>query len=147
LTRSLPPKVSAAGFDRALAGWRAILGEPQVVTSAAGLAAYLDPFAPGEREAFSASAALLPASVDEIRAVLRIANQFRIPLWTVSTGRNFAYGGAAPRLAGSVVLDLQRMNRIIEVNETLAYALVEPGVSYFDLYAHLSIRPRRVGAA
>ncbi|MBB4514277.1 FAD-binding oxidoreductase [Paraburkholderia fungorum] len=137
MTRSLPPKVSAAGFDRALAGWRAILGEPQVVTSAAGLAAYLDPFAPGEREAFSASAALLPASVDEIRAVLRIANQFRIPLWTVSTGRNFAYGGAAPRLAGSVVLDLQRMNRIIEVNEPLAYALVEPGVSYFDLYAHL----------
>ncbi|MFM0084958.1 FAD-binding oxidoreductase [Paraburkholderia sediminicola] len=137
MTRSLPPKVSAAGFDRALAGWRAILGELHVVTSAAGLAGYLDPFAPGEREAFSASAALLPASVDEIRAVLRIANQFRIPLWTVSTGRNFAYGGAAPRLAGSVVLDLQRMNRIIEVNETLAYALVEPGVSYFDLYAHL----------
>ena len=58
-------------------------------------------------------------------------------MWTVSTGRNFAYGGAAPRLPGSVVLDLQRMNRIIEVNETLAYALVEPGVSYFDLYAYL----------
>jgi 4-cresol dehydrogenase (hydroxylating) len=137
LTRSLPPKVSAMEFDRALAGWRAIVGDQQVVTSAAGLAAYLDPFAPGEREAFSASAALLPASVDEIRAILRIANQFRIPLWTVSTGRNFAYGGAAPRLTGSVVLDLRRMNRIIEVNETLAYALVEPGVSYFDLYAYL----------
>ncbi|MFM0648746.1 FAD-binding oxidoreductase [Paraburkholderia bryophila] len=137
MTRSLPPEVSAAQFDRALAGWRAIVGEPHVVTSAAGLAAYLDPFAPGETAAFSASAALLPASVDEIRAVLRIANEFRIPLWTVSTGRNFAYGGAAPRLSGSVVLDLQRMNRIIEVNETLAYALVEPGVSYFDLYAHL----------
>ena len=70
-----------------------------------------------------------PLSVDEIRAVLRVANQFRIPLWTVSTGRNFAYGGAAPRLAGSVVLDLHRMNRIIEVNETMAYAMVEPGVS------------------
>jgi 4-cresol dehydrogenase (hydroxylating) len=137
LPTTLPPNVSAAQFDRALAGWRASLGDDRVVTSPAGLAAYLDPFAPGERTAFSASAALLPASLDEIRAVLRIANQYRIPLWTVSTGRNFAYGGAAPRLAGSVVLDLQRMNRIIEVNETLAYALVEPGVSYFDLYAHL----------
>ncbi|PQV47628.1 FAD-binding oxidoreductase [Paraburkholderia sp. BL21I4N1] len=137
MTRSLPPEVSAAQFDRALAGWRASVGESHVVTSAAGLAAYLDPFAPGEPTAFSASAALLPASVDEIRAVLRIANEFRIPLWTVSTGRNFAYGGAAPRLSGSVVLDLQRMSRIIEVNETLAYALVEPGVSYFDLHAYL----------
>ncbi|MET3231834.1 UNVERIFIED_ORG: FAD/FMN-containing dehydrogenase [Burkholderia sp. 1263] len=106
MTRSLPPNVSAAQFDRALAGWRAIVGEAQVVSSAAGLAAYLDPFAPGEPAAFSASAAVLPASVDEIRAVLRIANEFRIPLWTVSTGRNFAYGGAAPRLPGSVVLDL-----------------------------------------
>ncbi|ASL42565.1 4-cresol dehydrogenase [hydroxylating] flavoprotein subunit [Burkholderia sp. AD24] len=137
MNRSLPPELSAAQFDRALAGWRAIVGEPHVVTSVAGLAAYLDPFAPGEPTAFSASAALLPANVDEIRAVLRIANEYRIPLWTVSTGRNFAYGGAAPRLSGSVVLDLQRLNRIVEVNETLAYALVEPGVSYFDLSAHL----------
>ena len=137
MPQTLPPNLSATQFDRALAGWRAIVGDAHVVSSAAGLAAYLDPFAPGEPGAFAASAALLPASVDEIRAVLRIANQYRIPLWTVSTGRNLAYGGAAPRLTGSVVLDLQRMNRILEVNETLAYALVEPGVSYFDLYAHL----------
>jgi (+)-pinoresinol hydroxylase len=29
------------------------------------------------------------------------------------------------------------MNRILEVNETNAYALVEPGVSYFDLYNYI----------
>ncbi len=29
------------------------------------------------------------------------------------------------------------MNRILEVNEKLGYALLEPGVSYFDLYEHL----------
>jgi len=90
LPSSVPPKLSAAQFDRALAAWRAIVGDAHVVTSSTGLAAYRDPFAPGERAAFSASAALLPASVDEIRAVLRVANQYRIPLWTVSTGRNFA---------------------------------------------------------
>lgn len=134
---TLPPNVSTADFDRALNAWRSIVGDAQVLTSATELRAYRDPFAPGERAAFAASAALLPASVDEIRALLRVANQYRIPLWTVSTGRNFAYGGAAPRLTGSVVLDLRRMNRIIDVNETLAYALVEPGVTYFDLYAHL----------
>jgi 4-cresol dehydrogenase (hydroxylating) len=134
LTRILPPNVSEAQFDRALATWSAIVGEEHVVSSGADLASYRDPFAPGQA-AFAASAALQPGSVEAIRAVLRVATQYRIPLWTVSTGRNFAYGGAAPRLTGSVVLDLQRMNRIIEVNETLAYALVEPGVSYFDLYA------------
>ena len=39
--------------------------------------------------------------------------------------------------SGSVVLDLKRMNRVLEVNERNAYALVEPGVSYFDLYNHI----------
>ena len=36
-----------------------------------------------------------------------------------------------------MVLDLKRMNRILEVSETNAYALVEPGVSYFDLYSYI----------
>ncbi|MGH8782255.1 FAD-binding protein [Paraburkholderia sp.] len=139
MNRVLPPGVSAATFDRALAQWTSDIGASNVLVSDAALQAYRDPFAPGARSAGSsaASAALLPTSVDEIRAVLRIAREQRIPLWTVSTGRNLAYGGAAPRLAGSVVLDLQRMNRIVEVDETLAFAIVEPGVSYFDLYLHL----------
>ncbi|HEY3596146.1 MAG TPA: FAD-binding oxidoreductase [Paraburkholderia sp.] len=136
-TRILPPDVSAAQFDRALAAWQSIVGSEHVV-SGVGLTPYLDPFAPGPvAAAFAASAAVLPASVEEIQAILRVANEYRIPLWTVSTGRNYAYGGAAPRLTGSVVLDLQRMNRILAVDETLAYALVEPGVSYFDLHNYL----------
>ncbi|MFL6687556.1 MAG: FAD-binding oxidoreductase, partial [Paraburkholderia graminis] len=72
MNRTLPPNLSAAQFDAALAAWRAIVGDQHVVNSATALSTYLDPFAPGEREAFAASAALLPASVDEIRAVLRI---------------------------------------------------------------------------
>jgi len=40
-------------------------------------------------------------------------------------------------LSGSVVLDLKRMNRIIEVSEKNASALVEPGVSYFDFYRYI----------
>jgi (+)-pinoresinol hydroxylase len=35
------------------------------------------------------------------------------------------------------VLDLKRMNRIIEVNDRSHYAIVEPGVSYFDLYRYI----------
>lgn len=37
-------------------------------------------------------------------------------------------------VSGSVVLDLHRINRIIEVNEKMAYAVVEPGVTFTDLY-------------
>jgi 4-cresol dehydrogenase (hydroxylating) len=42
-------------------------------------------------------------------------------------------------MPGTLVLDLKRMNRIIEVNERHAYAVVEPGVSYRDLYRHLQM--------
>lgn len=44
------------------------------------------------------------------------------------------YGGPAPRVTGSVALDLHRMNKIIEVNAEYAYAVVEPGVTFTDLY-------------
>jgi 4-cresol dehydrogenase (hydroxylating) flavoprotein subunit len=136
--RVLPPGMTEAHFDRALAAFEAVVGAPNVCRGGAALDPYLDPFVPAaDPRAFAPSAALLPANVDEIRALVRVANEARVPLWTVSTGRNFAYGGAAPRLPGSVVLDLQRMNRILAVDERLAWALVEPGVSYFDLYTHL----------
>jgi len=35
------------------------------------------------------------------------------------------------------MLDLQRMKKIIEVNEESAFAIVEPGVSFFDLYHYI----------
>lgn len=46
------------------------------------------------------------------------------------------YGGPAPRVVGSVAVDLHRMNKIIEVNEEFSYAVVEPGVTFTDLYEY-----------
>jgi hypothetical protein len=82
--------------------------------------------------------------VEQVQAVMRIANQYRIPIYPISTGRNLGYGGSAPNHSGSVVLDLKRMNRVLEVNEGNAFALVEPGVSYFDLYRHIEERGLKV---
>jgi 4-cresol dehydrogenase (hydroxylating) len=66
--------------------------------------------------------------------VVRIANRERIPLWTHSTGRNNGYGGPAPRVGGSVIVSLRNMDRVLEIDDDLAYAVVEPGVRWFDLY-------------
>jgi 4-cresol dehydrogenase (hydroxylating) len=137
----LPPNISEARFAQALRSLESIVGAGNVLTSGERLREYADPFTPQPMaKPFAASAVVLPASPDEIRGVLAVARAYRLPLWPVSTGRNFAYGGAAPRVSGSVVLDLKRMNRIIEVDEALAYALVEPGVTYFDLYSYLRQR-------
>ena len=77
----------------------------------------------------------MPETVEEIQAIVRIANELRIPLWTHSAGMNNGYGGPAPRVRGSVILSLRRMNRVLEINEECAYAVVEPGVRWFDLYS------------
>ena len=82
----------------------------------------------------------MPESVEEVQAVVKIADRRQIPLWTHSTGRNNGYGGPAPRVRGSLVVSLRNMNRVLEINEELGYAVVEPGVRWFDLYEAIAKR-------
>jgi 4-cresol dehydrogenase (hydroxylating) len=139
---AVPPGVTEKDFAAALDEFRAAVGAEWVFTSEEDVALYRDAYSIywGEPEERVASAAVAPSSVEEVQAVVRAANTRRIPLYPISTGRNLAYGGSAPLYSGSVVLDLKRMNRVLEVNERNAYALVEPGVSYFDLYNHIEER-------
>jgi (+)-pinoresinol hydroxylase len=143
---TVPPGVSPADFTAALQAFEAAVGKDWVFTSDDDVALYRDAYSQvwGESEERQASAAVAPSSVEEVQAVVRAANRYRIPIYPISTGRNLGYGGCAPALSGSVVLDLKRMNRILEVNERHAYALVEPGVSYFDLYRYISERGLKV---
>src|SRR5580692_17558 len=136
----LPPGIDAAAFADALQAFRKVVGD-QFVYTGEGLSAYADPYSiVVNDDAHAAGAAVAPASTEQVQEIVRAANRFGVPLWPVSCGKNFAYGGAAPRMAGTVVLDLKRMNRILEVNEGDGYALVEPGVSYFDLYDHIQAK-------
>ncbi|KAJ5724829.1 FAD-linked oxidase-like protein [Penicillium malachiteum] len=59
---------------------------------------------------------------------------------TVSRGKNLGYGGSAPVTKECVFLDLRRINTILEINEEYAYAIVEPGVSFFDLFNKIQKR-------
>jgi 4-cresol dehydrogenase (hydroxylating) len=142
----LPADVSAADFAAAISAFKAAVGAKWVFTSDEDVGLYRDAYSQvwDEPEERLASAAVAPSRVEEVQAVVRIANQYKIPIYPISTGRNLGYGGSAPALSGSVVLDLKRMNRIIEVNERHAYALVEPGVSYFDLYRYIQDRELKV---
>jgi len=126
--------MSAVGLDRALERFAAELGSEHVVADREGLLEYRDPFAFAGWEQRAPAAAVLPGSAEEVQAVVRIAAEHRVVLWTHSTGRNNGYGGAGPLLGGSVVVSLRRMNRVLELDGELGYALVEPGVRWFDLY-------------
>jgi len=134
-----PPGVTASDFSAALKRFEELVGKDWVFTSDDDLALYRDAYSPlwGEPQDSLPSAAVAPDALEQVQEIVRTANRFSIPLYTISTGRNLAYGGSAPVLSGSVVLDLKRMNRILEVSEKNAFALVEPGVSYFDLYRYI----------
>lgn len=141
-----PPGISPSNFGAALQDFAGVVGNEWVFSSEEDLELYRDAYSPlhGTDEDRKASAAVAPSSVEEVQAIVRIANQRGIPLYTISTGRNLGYGGSAPNYSGSVVVDLKRMNRIIEVSDTNYYAIVEPGVSYFDLYNYIQEKGLKV---
>ena len=82
-------------------------------------------------------AIVFPSTVEDVSTVLKLANEFLVPVWPVSKGRNWGYGSATPAIDKTIVVHLERMNRILEVNEDLAYAVIEPGVTYRQLKEHL----------
>ena len=134
-----PPGVTQGDLNRALDQLEEIVGRDWVFRSDEDVLLYRDAYSPlwDEEQERHASAAVAPVTVEEVQAVVRLANEFQLPLYPISTGRNLTYGGSAPTYTGSVVLDLKRMNRILDVNERDKTCLVEPGVSYFDMYRHL----------
>ena len=143
---ALPPDVDAKAFADAIKQFQGAVGVDWVFTSDDDVALYKDAYSPfwGEKEEILVSAAVAPNTAEEVSQVVRIANTFKIPIYPISTGKNLGYGGSAPNLSGSVVLDLKRMNRIIEVDDKRHFAIVEPGVAYFDLYRYIQERGLKV---
>lgn len=145
LEHVLPPGVSKSEFDRAIKELVQAIGKENVFTGEA-IRDYVDPYEVIEvKEGRKVpSAAATPPSIEALQGVLRVANKFGIPVWTFSRGKNLGYGGPSPRVPGSLALDLHRMDTIIEVNEKFAYAVVEPGVTFTDLYDYCAANQLKV---
>lgn len=134
---ALPKGVSENRFDAAIKKFQAALGADQVLTSAEHLTPYTKIMLAVETAQHTPSAVLTATSVEQVQAVVKICNEYRIPVWTISTGRNFGYGSAAPVERGQIVLDLKKMNKILHIDPELCTALVEPGVTYQQLYDYI----------
>jgi 4-cresol dehydrogenase (hydroxylating) len=134
----LPPGLTASRLKNALRSFEAIVGASYVFTDALDRQTYSDKFSVDE-SAHVPLGAVAPITVEEVRAIVRAAAEYRVPLWPISRGKNLGYGGSAPHLSGSVVLDLSRMKKI-EVDEANGTVLLEPGVGFYDLYDHLQAK-------
>ncbi|MCU0804450.1 MAG: FAD-binding oxidoreductase [Burkholderiales bacterium] len=131
LTRIPAAKALSA---QALAALRAVVGDAQVSVSPADLDLAGKATIP---DAKRPAAIVSPANAEEVAAILRACADHGLHVWPVSAGRNWGYGSATAVREGAVLLRLARMNRILEVDERLAYAVIEPGVTYRQLRAHL----------
>ena len=80
-----------------------------------------------------ADVVVLPANTRDVSEVARLCNTERVPL--VPRGAGTGYTGGAVPLHGGVVLSLERMNRILEIDEANLVAVVEPNVITGDLQA------------
>ena len=127
------PPIPAALVERLVEA----LGADGVVTDAEAMTPYRDPYwVPGD-DTYAGGLVALPETTEQVQAIMRLAHEHGIPVWPHSAGRNYGYGGPSPRVAGSIPIGFQRMNRILEINDELAYAVVEPGVRWLDLHAAL----------
>lgn len=121
-------------FASALSEWQQALGESHVESDPAAMAGASQNVAGYER---TIPAILYPGTTEEVQAVVRIANQYGVPLYPISGGRNWGLGSRSPVRDDCVVVDLRRLNRIHEINTTYGYAVIEAGVTLQQLYEAL----------
>lgn len=121
-------------IQKAIQAWQQCLSAKRVLTAS-------DLLAQVQRATFetkqSVVAILYPQTVEEVQECVRIANTFHAPLYPISTGKNWGYGSKVPPSPGATLLSLEKMNRIIEFNEELAYITVEPGVTFAQVHSFL----------
>ena len=126
-----------------LAELQAIVGPDGLVADAEGVEASTRTCLPFRT---LASAVVRPASVEQVQAVVRAAAQADVPIWPVSTGKNFGYGEKSAVYEAGITLVLDRMSRIWKVDEELGFAVIEPGVTYKQLNDHLKSTGSRLWA-
>lgn len=133
----LAPGRTKADFANAMKAFRAVVGDEWVFGDEEAVAPWAKTYIPDPAHRYVPIGAVCPESTEQVQEIVRIANTYKQPLWTVSTGKNMGYGMAAPATPGQVVLDLKRMNRILEVDADLGTCLLEPGVTYQQLKDYL----------
>ncbi|MEO8593935.1 MAG: FAD-binding oxidoreductase [Candidatus Solibacter sp.] len=117
--------------------WVEALGAEHVITDSPRLrAAEAGTFETGH----GIPAIIRPGSREDVQECLRIANRCGTPVYPISSGKNWGYGSRMPSSDNCVLLDLSRMNRILDFDEALGYVTVEPGVTQAQLFQFLAER-------
>ena len=124
----MPPSRTVALSQSFLDGLRDALGAAYVLEDVDILQAYA---ADALGKSHLPEVVVRAGTTAEVAAVARLCDQHRVPL--VVRGAGTGYTGGAVPTSGGVVLSMERMNRILEIDQTNLLAVVEPNVITGDL--------------
>ena len=99
---SPPPGLSERDFQAALRELEGVVGREWLFSSDEDVLLYRDGYSPlwGEAEERMASAAVAPNPVEQVQGIVKIANQYGLPLYPISTGRNLTLRRRGARVLG-----------------------------------------------
>ncbi|MFX1377639.1 MAG: FAD-binding oxidoreductase [Promethearchaeota archaeon] len=91
---------------------------------------------PGASLARPVDFVVMPKDTEEIQKILKLANEEKIPI--IPMGGGLTLSALVVPIYRGIVIDMKRLNNIIEINEGSRYALIEAGVTTGQLLSYLN---------
>ena len=79
---------------------------------------------------------VFPQNKEEVKQIIRLANEYKVPLTPISSGPPHFRGDTIPR-EGGIIINLSKMKRILRIDTRNRTVMVEPGVTFGELVPHL----------
>jgi len=124
------PKYNQVTADM-ISKFREVLGGKRVVTDTDIIEPYSHDEVPDSHYSKLPEAVIFPETTEQVAAVVKLANEYLIPLVPRGAGTGLACGAVAS--LGGIVLSLEKMNKVLEINADSLYIVVEPGVRTDDI--------------
>ncbi len=119
-----------------------MVGDAFVSTDPLVLASYSEDASPFE--GIFPSIVVRPETTNEIREIVLFAARHKLPMVPVG-GRSSICGSTIPRVDKSIMLDLTRMNRIVEIDDDTMTVAVQVGITWSRLIHELRERGYKLG--
>lgn len=91
---------------------------------------------PGASIPRSVDFVVMPNNTEEVQEIVKLANREKISI--VPMGGGLTLSGLIIPVKGGIVVDMKRMNKILEINQFSRYALIEAGVTTGQILSHLN---------
>ncbi|MEM7725592.1 MAG: FAD-binding oxidoreductase [Cyanobacteria bacterium P01_A01_bin.45] len=124
-----------SNVQQAIQAWKAKIGTDKVGIYPEQTEKYIQNIT--EYSAQKPIAVLKPKTRKDVEEIVAIARDFHVPLNPVSTGKNWGLGSKLPVTDGCILVIMSGLGKIIEVNQELRYAIIEPGVTQKQLSDYL----------